>query len=72
MQFRGVSLWVGTSSSFPFLKYISVLILENLLGPGSLNAQFMKYAVKIFLCLLAPAQISVPVDVKSEAGTGKM
>ena len=32
----------------------------------------MKCAVKIFLFLLAPAQISVPVDVKSNTGTGKM
>ena len=32
----------------------------------------MKCAVKIFLFLLAPAQISVPVDVKSKTGTGKM
>lgn len=32
----------------------------------------MKYVVKIFLCLLAPAKISVPVDVKSKSATGKM
>ena len=32
----------------------------------------MKYVVKIFFCLLAPTQISVPVDVKSKAATGKM
>ena len=32
----------------------------------------MKYVVKIFLCLLAPAQISVPVDVRSKALAGKM
>ena len=32
----------------------------------------MKCTVKIFFYLLAPAQISVPVDVKSEAATGKM
>ena len=27
---------------------------------------------EIFLCLLAPVRASVPVDVKSEAATGKM
>ena len=32
----------------------------------------MKYMVKVFLCLLAPAQISVPIDEKSEAAAGKM
>lgn len=32
----------------------------------------MKYVVKIFLCLLAPAKISVLVDVKSKAATGEM
>ena len=32
----------------------------------------MKYLVKIFLCLLAPAQISVPVNVKSKAAAGKI
>ena len=39
-----------------------------------LNAQFMKYVAiyEIFICLLAPVQVSVPVDVKSEAATGKM
>ena len=42
------------------------------LGHDPLNAHFMKYVIKIFLCLLAPAQISLPVDVKSKAATGKM
>ena len=31
----------------------------------------MKLVVKIYLFLLAPAQISAPVDGKSEAATGK-
>ena len=49
-----------------------MFISENFLDPDVLIAQFMKLVVKIYPCLLAPAQISVPVDGKSEVATGKM
>ena len=49
-----------------------MLTLETFLGPNRLNVQFMKFGVKIFLFLLAPAQISVPVDEKREAAAGTM
>ena len=49
-----------------------MFISENFLDLDALNVQFMKHVVKIYLCLLAPAQISVPVDGKSETVTGKM
>ena len=63
---------VDTKKFFPVVKSLSVFISENVLDPDALNAQFMKLVAKIYLCLLAPAQINVPVDGKSEAATGKM
>ena len=72
IQFRRFSLLVGTNIFSPVLKPLSVFISETFLDPDALHAQFMKHGVKIYLYLLAPAQISVPVDGKSEAATGKM
>ena len=63
---------VDTKFFFLVVKSLSVFISENFLDPDALNAQFMKLVVKIYLCLLAPAQISAPVDGKSEAATGKI
>ena len=63
---------VGTNIFCPVLKTLSLFISEHFLDPDALNAQFMKHVVKIYLCLLAPAQISVSVDGKSEAATGKL
>ena len=72
IQFRGFSPLVDTNIFYPILKSLSMFISENFLDPDALNLQFMKHVVKIYLCLLAPAQISVSVDGKSEAATGKL